>query len=126
MKKKYNEEIQKLFDLVTRNAAILSETTLDVLKDRASEKEKNDILLMRSQFLDIGQKVIENEELDGVEWAKLYIGAQLSALQLEKNINKWSAVLQVYTIDILPKLKKIALEQDAVKREELVDKYYKI
>lgn len=123
-----NAEYRELFQMIAQNAAINAENGMDVFRKDDSEdhtKEINDLEKARNRFNGIEDKLKDgNSELNKADYLMLYTGAMVCATALEKNISTMNAVIKEYKENLIPKLKKVLLQQDEEKYQELIKDYF--
>lgn len=120
-----NKQYQDLFQLVARNGALHAEQTAEVLKAKENnEKEMAVIMDMRDRFNALEDKIIKSEELSITDYIQLYAGAMVTRNTIQKNIDTWTAVIEEYDNNLIPKLYEVANETDAIKRLTLIEDFF--
>lgn len=115
------QEWKDLLAMVAQNGAINAEKTIDVL----GEKESKAMFEARDNFLDLKDKINNDVPLEGKDFLNLWVGASISCSLIEKNIKTWTAVVQKYKTDLLPKLYEVAAASpDPEKQQELFHNYF--
>ena len=121
-----SNQYKELFALVARNGAINGEKAMDVLKKNDSDADIKATADMTERFRQLEDKIHNDEELTGLDYVYLYAGATISREILAKNINTWTAIVQEYDTNLIPKLFEIAKETDPAKQAELVEKSFSL
>lgn len=119
-----NEQYRELFALVARNGAINGEKAIDVLKKNDNNADIKATADMTEMFRQLEDKINAGGELTGLDYVYLYAGATISREILVKNINTWTAIVQEYDTNLIPKLFEIAKEVEPAKQSELVEKFF--
>ena len=117
-----NKQYQDLFQMVAKNGALTSEQAMAALKNKEDNAHEMEILIdMRDKFNKLEDKILQGETLELVDYIQLYAGAMVSRNAVQRNINKWTAVVKEYDENLLPKLKEISNEMNADKRNALIE-----
>lgn len=120
-----NKQYQQLFLVVARNGALHSEQLTDTLKkEEGHEKEIETALFMRDKFNRLEDKILADEELSWEDYIQLYMGAVVCRNTLQGNINTWTAIVNEYDNNLIPKLEEISRETDATKRLTLIEDFF--
>ena len=119
-----SEQYRELFALVARNGAINGEKAMDVLKKNDADTDIKATAEMTDKFRALEDKIRNSEELSGLDYVYLYAGATISREILAKNINTWTAIVNEYDTNLIPKLFEIAKETDAEKQAKLVEENF--
>ena len=119
-----SEQYRELFALVARNGAINGEKAMDVLKKNDADADIKATAEMTDKFRALEDKIRNGEELSGLDYVYLYAGATISREILAKNINTWTAIVNEYDTNLIPKLFEIAKETDAEKKAKLVEENF--
>ena len=120
-----NKQYQELFQVVARNGALHSEQLIDTLKkEKEHEKEIETVLFMRDKFNRLEDKILADEELSWEDYIQLYMGAVVCRNTLQGNINTWTAIVNEYDNNLIPKLEEITQETDATKRLTLIEDFF--
>ena len=119
-----SEQYRELFALVARNGAINGEKAMDVLKKNDADADIKATAEMTDKFRILEDKIRNGEELSGLDYVYLYAGATISREILAKNINTWTAIVNEYDTNLIPKLFEIAKETDAEKQAKLVEENF--
>ena len=119
-----SEQYRELFALVARNGAINGEKAMDVLKKNDADADIKATAEMTDKFRALEDKIRNGEELSGLDYVYLYAGATISREILAKNINTWTAIVNEYDTNLIPKLFEIAKETDVEKQAKLVEENF--
>lgn len=119
-----SEQYRELFALVARNGAINGEKAMDVLKKNDADADIKATAEMTDKFRALEDKIRNGEELSGLDYVYLYAGATISREILAKNINTWTAIVNEYDTNLIPKLFEIAKETDTEKQAKLVEENF--
>ena len=119
-----SEQYRELFSLVARNGAINGEKAMDVLKKNDADADIKATAEMTDKFRTLEDKIRNGEGLSGLDYVYLYAGATISREILAKNINTWTAIVNEYDTNLIPKLFEIAKETDAEKQAKLVEENF--
>lgn len=119
-----SEQYRELFALVARNGAINGEKAMDILKKNDADADIKATAEMTDKFRALEDKIHNGEELGGLDYVYLYAGATISREILAKNINTWTAIVNEYDTNLIPKLFEIAKETDAEKQAKLVEENF--
>lgn len=103
MDKKYLD----LFLLISQSVANLAEQVMTMHEKQNEQKEKETAEIMRNDFLDLHDKIKNQEQLKKADFARLLVGTIIITNQLENRIKNEEKALQGYKIDIIPKLDQI-------------------
>lgn len=94
-----------LFSLITQQVANLAERVIKSYKE--NEKDSTSVEQMRDDFLNLHNKIQNDEDLIRVDYARLFVGAYIISEHLSNQIREANQVLEGYKNDILPKLDQI-------------------
>lgn len=119
-----SEQYRELFALVARNGAINGEKAMDVLKKNDANADIKATAEMTDKFRVLEDKIRNGEELSGLDYVYLYAGATISREILAKNINTWTAIVNEYDTNLIPKLFEIAKETNTEKQAKLVEENF--
>lgn len=120
-----NKQYQELFQLVARNGALNAERALETLmKEDGKDSEAQILIEMRDRFGKLEDKIMNGEELIINDYIQLYAGAMVSRNIIQKNVEKWSAMVHEYDENLIPKLYEVAKETNDENRASLVDEYF--
>ena len=119
-----SEQYRELFALVACNGAINGEKAMDILKKNDADADIEATAEMTYKFRVLEDKIRNGGELSGLDYVYLYAGATISREILAKNINTWTAIVNEYDTNLIPKLFKIAKETDAEKQVKLVEENF--
>ena len=122
MDKKYRE----LFSLITQTTANIAEQIMDLHKANQEEKEYQTAEIMRNDYLDLHDKLIEEKDLTKADYARILVGTIIVATQLDNKIKNEQTALQGYRIDVIPKLDQINNAENEEKALELAEKLFQI
>ena len=103
---------------------IFGEKAMDVLKKNDADADIKATAEMTDKFRTLEDKIRNGEELSGLDYVYLYAGATISREILAKNINTWTAIVNEYDTNLIPKLFEIAKETDAEKQAKLVEENF--
>ena len=103
MDKKYLE----LFSLISQTVSNLAEQVMNDHQDKGETKEQETAQVMRDDYLALHDKLVENQELNKADFARLLVGAIIVTNQLEASIKNEQQALDGYKLDIVPKLDRI-------------------
>lgn len=103
MDKKYLE----LFSLISQTVSNLAEQVMNDHQDKGETKEQETAQVMRDDYLALHDKLVENQELNKADFARLLVGAIIVTNQLEARIKNEQQALDGYKLDIVPKLDRI-------------------
>lgn len=119
-----SEQYRELFALVACNGAINGEKAMDVLKKNDADADIEATAEMTYKFRVLEDKIRNGGELSGLDYVYLYAGATISREILAKNINTWTAIVNEYDTNLIPKLFEIAKETDVEKQAKLVEENF--
>lgn len=119
-----SEQYRELFALVACNGAINGEKAMDVLKKNDADADIEATAEMTYKFRVLEDKIRNGGELSGLDYVYLYAGATISREILVKNINTWTAIVNEYDTNLIPKLFETAKETDAEKQAKLVEENF--
>lgn len=116
----------ELFSLMARNTATLAEQVMEEHKEKNEQKEYENAQQMRNHYLDLWQKLDNEQELTRVDYSRLLIGSIITANQLQEKINKEETALQGWKLDIIPKLTKLNDIKDDEEIMTLAKEYFQV
>ena len=119
-----SEQYRELFALVACNGAINGEKAMDILKKNDADADIEATAEMTYKFRVLEDKIRNGGELSGLDYVYLYAGATISREILAKNINTWTAIVNEYDTNLIPKLFEIAKETDVEKQAKLVEENF--
>ena len=119
-----SNQYKELFALVARNGAINGEKAMEVLTKNNSDADIKVTADMTQRFRELEDKINAGEELTGLDYVYLYAGAAISREILAKNVNTWTAIIQEYDTNLIPKLFEIAKETDPEKQAKFVEENF--
>ena len=119
-----SEQYRELFALVACNGAINGEKAMDILKKNDADADIEATAEMTYKFRVLEDKIRNGGELSGLDYVYLYAGATISREILAKNINTWTAIVNEYDTNLIPKLFEIAKETDTEKQAKLVEENF--
>ena len=97
----------ELFTLIAQQIANLAEQVMNDHQDKGETKEQETAQTMRDDYLNLHDKLISNQELNKVDYARILVGAIIIANQLTARIQNEQKALDGYKLDIIPKLDQI-------------------
>lgn len=119
------QEWKDLLELVAQNGAINAEQTMDITKQQDLNADISTLTEMRDKFLDLKDKIHNDQVLEGMDFVNLWTGASISCVLLEKNVKTWQAVIDNYRNSLLPKLYEIAsAAAEPEKQKVLFEEYF--
>lgn len=122
-----SEEYKNLFALIARNGAINGEKAMDVVSKEKPDEDLTNTKKMTQDFRDLEDKIYNDvNSLAPMDFIHLWVGASLSRTVIQKNIDVWTAVVQAYDNDLIPKLYEVAKASSSENWGELVGNYFNI
>lgn len=121
------KEYKELLALVARNGAINGENAVEWHEkglETKSPDEKEHLEKTTQKFRELEDKINNDEELGLEDYVLLYVGSIISREILAKNVNTWTAMINEYDTNLIPRLHEVAKEINPTKREELVEKFF--
>lgn len=119
------QEWKDLLELVAQNGAINAEQAMDITKQQDPNANISTLTEMRDKFLDLKDKIHNDQVIKGMDFVNLWTGASISCALIEKNIRTWQAVVDNYRNSLLPKLYEIAsLTAEPEKQQELFEDFF--
>ena len=103
MDKKYTE----LFTLISQSVSNLAEQVMNNHQENGEDKQQETAQTMRDDYLNLHDKLVNGEELNKADFARLLVGAIIVTNQLDARIKNEQKALDGYKIDIIPKLDRI-------------------
>ena len=122
-----NKQYRDLFQMVARNGALNGENAVAAMKQDTENdhtKEIESVLSTRDMFTNLEDRLLAGEDISINDYILLYAGAMVTRNTLQKNIDKWTAVVKAYDEDLIPKLTEVAKELDEVKRQTLIEDFF--
>ena len=119
------QEWKDLLELVAQNGAINAEQAMDITKQQDPNANISTLIEMRDKFLDLKDKIHNDQVIEGMDFVNLWTGASISCALIEKNIRTWQAVVDNYRNSLLPKLYEIASAvTEPEKQRALFEEYF--
>ena len=119
------QEWKDLLELVAQNGAINAEQAMDITKQQDPNANISTLTEMRDKFLDLKDKIHNDQVIEGMDFVNLWTGASISCALIEKNIKTWQAVVDNYRNSLLPKLYEIASAvTEPEKQKALFEEYF--
>lgn len=119
------QEWKDLLELVAQNGAINAEQAMDITKQQDPNANISTLIEMRDKFLDLKDKIHNDQVIEGMDFVNLWTGASISCALIEKNIKTWQAVVDNYRNSLLPKLYEIASAVTEPERQRaLFEEYF--
>ena len=119
------QEWKDLLELVAQNGAINAEQAIDITKQQDPNANISTLTEMRDKFLDLKDKIHNDQVIEGMDFVNLWTGASISCALIEKNIRTWQAVVDNYRNSLLPKLYEIASAvTEPEKQKALFEEYF--
>ena len=119
------QEWKALWELVAQNGAINAEQAMDITKQQDPNANISTLTEMRDKFLDLKDKIHNDQVIEGMDFVNLWTGASISCALIEKNIRTWQAVVDNYRNSLLPKLYEIASAvTEPEKQRVLFEEYF--
>lgn len=120
MDKKYIE----LFTLISQSVSNLAEQVMNNHQENGEDKQQETAQIMRDDYLNLHDKLVDGEELNKADFARLLVGAIIVTNQLDARIKNEQKALDGYKIDIIPKLDRIN-NADAEEVSSLAEELFK-
>lgn len=120
MDKKYTE----LFTLISQSVSNLAEQVMNNHQENGEDKQQETAQIMRDDYLNLHDKLVNGEELNKADFARLLVGAIIVTNQLDARIKNEQKALDGYKIDIIPKLDRIN-NADAEEVSSLAEELFK-
>ena len=121
MDKKYRE----LFTLISQSVSNLAEQVMNDHQDKGEDKQQETAQIMRDDYLNLHNKLVNEEELNKADFARLLVGAIIVTNQLDARIKNEQKALDGYKVDVIPKLDRINnIEEEEV--ASLAEELFKI
>ena len=120
MDKKYTE----LFTLISQSVSNLAEQVMNNHQENDEDKQQETAQIMRDDYLNLHDKLVNGEELNKADFARLLVGAIIVTNQLDARIKNEQKALDGYKIDIIPKLDRIN-NADAEEVSSLAEELFK-
>ena len=115
-------EYRELLAMVARNAAINGERAIELSEEKNEDVDKTEQMVQN--FRDIEDRLNAGQELTSLDYVYLWAGASVSRTTIQKNIDKWTAVVHEYDISLIPKLFEIAKAPTDEEKQVLINKYF--
>ena len=120
MDKRYKE----LFTLISQSVSNLAEQVMNNHQENGEDKQQETAQTMRDDYLNLHDKLVNGEELNKADFARLLVGAIIITNQLDARIKNEQKALDGYKIDIIPKLDRIN-NADAEEVSSLAEELFK-
>lgn len=118
------QEYKELLEFVAENGAINGEKAIEVTLTEDPEADVDATRRVTESFRKIKDKIHNDEELSQADYALLWVGSNVSKTLIQKNIDKWTAVIHEYEVTLMPRLYAIATCRDQDKSQELIEEYF--
>lgn len=116
---------QDLLSLVARNGAINGEKAMDTMEKNAPDTDLTNTKKMTEDFRALEDKINNAPgTLNSLDFVHLWVGASLSRMVIQRNIDTWTAVVKAYDEDLIPKLYEVANHSADDKWTELAEQYF--
>lgn len=115
---------KQLFTLLSQSIANLAEEVMNIHEKNNEEKEQHTAQIMRDDFLDVHDKLTNDEQLTKSDFARLLVGAIIITNQLDSRIKNEQKALEGYKVDIIPKLDQINNAETAEAALELAEQLF--
>ena len=103
MDKRYRE----LFTLISQSVSNLAEQVMSDHQDKGEDKQQETAQIMRDDYSNLHDKLVNEEELNKADFARLLVGAIIVTNQLDARIKNEQKALDGYKVDVIPKLDRI-------------------
>jgi hypothetical protein len=103
MDKRYRE----LFTLISQSVSNLAEQVMNDHQDKGEDKQQETAQIMRDDYSNLHDKLVNEEELNKADFARLLVGAIIVTNQLDARIKNEQKALDGYKVDVIPKLDRI-------------------
>jgi len=121
MDKRYKE----LFTLISQSVSNLAEQVMNDHQDKGEDKQQETAQIMRDDYLNLHDKLVNEEELNKADFARLLVGAIIVTNQLDARIKNEQKALDGYKVDVIPKLDRINNTEEE-KVASLAEELFKI
>ena len=121
MDKRYKE----LFTLISQSVSNLAEQVMNDHQDKGEDKQQETAQIMRDDYLNLHNKLVNEEELNKADFARLLVGAIIVTNQLDARIKNEQKALDGYKLDVIPKLDRINNTEEE-KVASLAEELFKI
>ena len=121
MDKRYRE----LFTLISQSVSNLAEQVMSDHQDKGEDKQQETAQIMRDDYLNLHDKLVNEEELNKADFARLLVGAIIVTNQLDARIKNEQKALDGYKVDVIPKLDRINNTEEE-KVASLAEELFKI
>lgn len=122
------EEYKNLFAMIARNGQICGENAIEVFSsekgDNLSEEDRESLKNTEKTieaYRELEDKILNNKPLDTTDYNYLYIAAKIARPALERNVIRWTAVLNEYDNNLIPNLEKVLLSKDEDKSAKIME-----
>lgn len=120
-----SEEYKNLFALIARNGAINGEKAMDVVSKQNPNEDLTNTQKMTQDFRDLEDKIYNDvNSLVPMDFIHLWVGASLSRVVIQKNIDTWTAVVKSYDNDLIPKLYEVSKETNLESWEQMINNFF--
>lgn len=120
-----SEEYKNLFALIARNGAINGEKAMDVVSKQNPNEDLTNTQKMTQDFRDLEDKIYNDvNSLVPMDFIHLWVGASLSRVVIQKNIDTWTAVVKSYDNDLIPKLYEVSKETNLENWEQMINNFF--
>ena len=120
MDKRYIE----LFTLISQSVSNLAEQVMNNHQENGEDKQQETAQTMRDDYLNLHDKLVNEEELNKADFARLLVGAIIVTNQLDARIKNEQKALDGYKLDVIPKLDRIN-NADAEEVSSLAEELFK-
>ena len=121
MDKRYKE----LFTLISQSVSNLAEQVMNNHQENGEDKQQETAQIMRDDYLNLHDKLVNEEELNKADFARLLVGAIIVTNQLDARIKNEQKALDGYKLDVIPKLDRINNTEEE-KVASLAEELFKI
>ena len=121
MDKRYRE----LFTLISQSVSNLAEQVMSDHQDKGEDKQQETAQIMRDDYSNLHDKLVNEEELNKADFARLLVGAIIVTNQLDARIKNEQKALDGYKVDVIPKLDRINNTEEE-KVASLAEELFKI
>ena len=74
------QEWKDLLELVAQNGAINAEQAMDITKQQDPNANISTLIEMRDKFLDLKDKIHNDQDIEGMDFVNLWTGASISCV----------------------------------------------
>ena len=121
MDKRYKE----LFTLISQSVSNLAEQVMNDHQDKGEDKQQETAQTMRDDYLNLHDKLVNGEELNKADFARLLVGAIIITNQLDARIKNEQKALDGYKLDVIPKLDRINNTEEEEEVASLAEELFK-